>query len=426
GVVTDISAETPPIKRRHLVACVIGNALEFYDFTVYTFFAIQIGHTFFPFKTPFLSLMASLITFGVGFIGRPIGAVILGAYGDKHGRKPAMLWSFALMGFGVLALALTPSYAAIGAAAPVIVVLARLLQGFALGGEVGPTTAFLMEAAKPHNRGVFTTLQYVSQGANTIFAAGLGYALTFFFDAQGLQDFGWRIAFMVGALILPIGFILRAHLPETHKAPPERAFLPLAEWLSQGRTIVLGILSLAASTITIYVLYFLPTYVTHYLHADARIALLSGLVFGISNLVFSFVGGWSSDKIGRKPVMVIPRALQVLTVVPCFMWLIASPTAPVLLSITAIITMLGVLSAGANLVAVTELLPKHIRAGSLATVYAIAIATFGGTTQPIIAEMLDKSGDLLSPAYYLMGASIVGVIAMSLMPETAPVKTGER
>jgi MFS family permease len=424
--VTDISAETPPIKRRHLVACVIGNALEFYDFTVYTFFAVQIGNTFFPSKTAFVSLMASLITFGVGFVGRPIGAVILGAYGDKHGRKPAMLWSFTLMGFGVLALALTPSYATIGIAAPAIVVLARLLQGFALGGEVGPTTAFLMEAAKPHNRGVYTTLQYVSQGANTIFAAGLGYTLTFFFDAQGLQDFGWRIAFIVGALILPIGFILRAHLPETHEAPADRAFLPLAEWLSQGRTIVLGILSLAASTITIYVLYFLPTYVTHYLHADARIALASGIVFGTCNLVFSFVGGWSSDKIGRKPMMVIPRLLQVIAVVPCFMWLIANPTAPVLLSVTAIITMLGVLSAGPNLVAVTELLPKHIRSGSLSTVYAIAIATFGGSTQPIIAELLDKSGDLLSPAYYLMAASTVGVIAMALMPETAPVKTGER
>lgn len=417
------SAATPAIKRRHLMAAVIGNALEFYDFTVYTFFSIQIGHTFFPFKTPFLSLMASLITFGVGFITRPVGGIVLGSYGDRYGRKPAMLWSFGLMGFGVLALALTPSYASIGIAAPLIVLLARLVQGFALGGEVGPTTAFLMEAATPETRGVYTTLQYVSQGANTVFAAALGYALTFLFDAHGLETTGWRVAFLVGALILPVGLILRNQLPETHTAPPiGRPFVPVGEWARHGRTLVLAIFSLASATIAVYVLYFLPTYATHYLHAGTRISLLSGVVFGTFNLIFSAVGGFLSDRFGRKVVMLVPRIFLILVIWPCFAALIAHPDAPTLLTVTAIITAFSVTSAGANLVAVAELLPKEIRSGSLATVYAFAIATFGGTTQPVVAELLDATGNLFSPAWYVMGASAIGVLAMALMPETAPVK----
>jgi MHS family citrate/tricarballylate:H+ symporter-like MFS transporter len=409
------------VKRRHLLAAVIGNALEFYDFTIYTFFAAQIGHAFFPFKTPLLSLMASLITFGVGFGSRPVGGVILGAYGDRHGRKPAMLWSFALMGFGVLVMALTPDYATIGIAAPVIVVLARIVQGFALGGEVGPTTAFLMEASTPATRGVYTTLQFVSQGTNTVLGGLVGVGLTYVFDAEGLQSIGWRIAFLIGGLVLPIGLLLRKNLPETH-TPLVRKFMPLGEWMKHLRTIVLGILSLASATICTYVLYFLPTYAPVYLHMGARIALATGLVFGLCNTVFSFVSGFVSDRIGRKPVMIAPRVLLLLAIWPCFTLLIANRDSTTLLAITAIIASLATLGAGANLVAITELLPKDIRSGGLATIYAVSIATFGGSTQPIVAALLDRTGNLMAPAWYLMVATFVGIVAMALMPESAPVK----
>ncbi len=417
--------EPAAIKKRHLAAAVVGNALEFYDFTIFTFFIVQIGATFFPSQTPFFSLMGALITFGVGFVGRPIGGVVLGAFGDRYGRKPAMLWSFALMGAGVLVVALTPSYAAIGIAAPVIVVLARLVQGFALGGEVGPTTAFLIEAATPETRGFYTTLQFSSQGANTILGGLVGYVLTFFFDAHGLETTGWRVAFLIGALILPVGLILRNSLPETHTAPAHAVFIPWREWARHGRTIVLGILSLAAATICTYVLYFLPTYATHYLHADARSSFGSGIVFGVCNLIFSTVSGVLSDRVGRKPVMLIPRILLLAAIWPCFALFVAQPSAPILLGITAVIAGFATLGAGANLVAITELLPRDIRSGGLATIYAVSIATFGGTTQPIVAELIDSTNNLMAPAWYLMAATIVGIIAMALMPETAPVKTGK-
>jgi MHS family citrate/tricarballylate:H+ symporter-like MFS transporter len=416
----------PRVRTSHLAAAVIGNALEFYDFTVFTFFATQIGATFFPSKSSFFELMGALITFGVGFVGRPIGGVVLGAYGDRYGRKPAMLWSFGLMGFGVLALALTPSYAAIGIAAPVIVVLARLVQGFALGGEVGPTTAFLIEAATPETRGFYTTLQFVSQGANTLLGGLVGYGLTFFFDPPAMQTTGWRVAFLLGALILPIGCILRNNLPETHVQPEHREFVPWREWAKHGRLVALGILSLASATICTYVLYFLPTYAARYLHANARAAFASGIVFGGCNLVCSSISGILSDRIGRKPLMLIPRVLLLFAAWPCFAAFIARPDPQTLLIITAVIAILGTLSAGANLVAITELLPKGIRSGSLATIYAVSISVFGGTTQPIIAALTDASGNLLAPAWYLMAATLVGVTAMALMPESAPVKTGQR
>ena len=174
----DTDSEITPITRGQITAAVMGNALEFYDFTTYALFAVQIGHTFFPNKSPFENLMLSLMTFGVGFVGRPLGAILLGRYGDRAGRRPAMLLSFGLMGFGLLGLVLTPSYAMIGVAAPVLLVVFRLIQGFALGGEVGPTTAFLIEAAPLHQRGLIGSWQSASQAVASLVGATVALGMT--------------------------------------------------------------------------------------------------------------------------------------------------------------------------------------------------------------------------------------------------------
>ena len=191
-VSTSASAH-PAITRRQITAAVIGNALEFYDFTTYALFAVQIGRTFFPSHTPFENLMLSLLTFAVGFIARPVGAIVIGAFGDRAGRRPAMVLSFTLMGIGILGVVLTPSYAMIGAAAPVLLLVFRLVQGFALGGEVGPTTAFLIEAAPLHRRGLIGAWQSGSQAIASLTGAIIGLALTYLLTAQQLEDFGWRI-----------------------------------------------------------------------------------------------------------------------------------------------------------------------------------------------------------------------------------------
>ena len=209
------SAVGRSVPARHIAAVVVGNALEFYDFLTYAYFAVYIGRAFFPSNDASASLLASLGTFGVGFVTRPIGSLVIGRMGDRMGRKPAMVLSFSLMGVAITGLALTPSYSTIGFAAPVLVILFRMLQGFALGGEVGPTTAFLLEAAPPERRGFYTAFQYWTQNVSILISGLVGLELANTLSEQQLQDFGWRIAFLLGAAIVPVGLLMRRNLPET-------------------------------------------------------------------------------------------------------------------------------------------------------------------------------------------------------------------
>src|ERR1700733_7347395 len=202
-----------------VLGATIGNMLEFYDFVTYSFFATQIGHAFFPAKSEFASLLLSLATFGAGFVTRPIGAIIIGSYSDRAGRRPAMILSFAMMGIAILVLAVTPSYDTIGVAAPIVVILARLTQGFSLGGEVGPTTAYLMEAAPAARRGLVVSLQPVSQQIAATAGALVGEILSLTMASDTLDTYGWRIAFLLGAATLPFGLWLRGNLPETLHRP---------------------------------------------------------------------------------------------------------------------------------------------------------------------------------------------------------------
>lgn len=413
------------VRRRHLAAALCGNALEFYDFTTYAFFAVQIGHVFFPVHSAFGSLMLSLATFGVGFAGRPLGGILIGAYGDRAGRKPAMLLSFALMGGAILVLALTPSYAAIGLLAPAVVVAARFVQGFALGGEVGPSTAFLMEAATPRTRGFYTSLQLGSQGLATLAGGTAGIILSNLLDASALESYGWRIAFLLGGSALPFGLYLRRALPETLelRSPFSSPTAEVKARPLQGhwRVVVLSLVMLASATICIYTLSYLTTYASSTLHMRANISFAATAVFGLCNMTFSPISGWLSDRIGRRPVMVWPRVLLLLSVYPAFLLMIRNRDAATLLCATAIIATLNALSAGATLAAITEALPLRVRSASLGTVYAIAIAAFGGTTQLIITWLLHVTNSPLAPAWYLTGATLIGAVAMALMKETAPV-----
>jgi MFS family permease len=412
--------DAKPLLKRHVSAVVIGNALEFYDFTTYSYFATQIGQTFFPSTSHFVSLMASLAAFGVGFAGRPVGAFFIGRYGDRAGRRPAMLLSFVLMGVAILVLAATPSYARIGIAAPIIVVLVRLLQGIAVGGDVGPTTAFLLEAAPAERRGFYAALQYTSQGMSTLTGGIVGVVLSNLFDAQGLADYGWRIAFLLGAVILPVGFVIRRSLPETlhaqdnvsdahHLPPPER------EW----RTIVLGFLMLASATVGFYVIAYLTTFASQTLHMKTNVSFAATVVFGASNIIFSTLGGILSDRIGRKPVMVGSRLLFVLAIYPAFALLVRERDAATLLGAAFILGALSQLAVP-GFVALTEALPKPSRSATLALVYALAITIFGGTTQFNVTWLIHATGNAMAPAYYLLVAACTGLIAMALMDETAP------
>ena len=415
-----------PIAKRHLFSAVVGNALEFYDFITYTFFATQIGQSFFPSHTPLGSLLLSLATFGVGFATRPLGSIVIGAYADRAGRAPAMVLSFVLMGFGILVLALTPSYATIGIAAPILVVLARLVQGFALGGQVGPSTSYLLEAAAPKSRGFYTTLQYASQGLASMLGGIVGFVISSNLDAASLQQWGWRVAMILGALILPFGLMIAKTIPETLEPASSRQTNAIAPARSRSGgnvgVFVDCVVMLASATICTYVILFMPTYASQFLHMRANVAFAAPIVSGTCILVFSQISGSMSDRFGRKPVMIWPRVLLLVVVYPGFVLLEHNRDGVTLLAVTAVIATLSTWSAAASLVNIAELMPKEMRSGSLGTVYAVAIAAFGGTTQYVVVWLIGRTGNVLAPAWYLTGATLIGLIAMIVAKETAPAK----
>jgi MFS family permease len=415
------------VPLRHVLAVFVGNGLEFYDFLTFSYFAVYISRTFYPGGNPSAALLATLATFGAGFLTRPVGAIVIGRMGDRVGRKPAMVFSFTLMGAAIIGLALTPSYATIGVAAPIIVLLLRLVQGFALGGEVGPTTAFMAEAAPPNRRGLYLSMQYATQDGAVLVAGLVGTALASRLSADQLQAWGWRAAMLLGASIVPFGILLRRTLPETlgRTAAEEvpdvasdrpRAARPLL------RIVVLGLMMLTAGTIGSYTLNYMTTYALDTLHLPATISFTLIIINGGVSMVFEALSGWLSDRFGRKPVMIIPGILLILSILPCF-WVISHwKGVGTMYAAEAVMAMFAAVSSVPVIVTITEQLPARIRSGAVAMVYAFAISIFGGSTQFVIKLLIDRTGNPLAPAYYWTGAAIVGLVAMALVRESAPGK----
>ena len=397
----------------------MGNGLEFYDFVTYAFFATQIGRTFFPSNAPGMSLLSSLATFGVGFLTRPLGAIVIGRFGDRAGRKPAMLLSLSLIGVAVTGLSLTPAYASIGTLAPVLVILFRLLQGFALGGEVGPSTAVLLEAAPPSRRGLYVSLQATSADAAVLIAGLVGVVLASTLDAGQLDAWGWRVAQLLGVCIIPFAFSLRRTLNETLTAPAPADPGNVAS-MGYARVFLLGLVMLSAATTNNYVLEYMTTYASNTLGMSAAVSFGATAAMGASGLVCDTLGGWLSDRFGRKPVMIVPWLLLILAVYPAFWILEQLRTRTALLTVSAVLNGILTLSSATIIVAITESLPKRARSGALALIYALAISVFGGSTQFLLAWTLRMSGNPLTPAWFMLAAVAIGLIAMVRLPETAP------
>ncbi|MND86171.1 Proline/betaine transporter [compost metagenome] len=410
----------PTISKKSVAAAVAGNALEFYDFVIYAYFAIYIGKAFFPVSGEYGSLMAAAATFGVGFLARPLGGVLIGTFADKAGRKPAMILTAALITLGTLGVAITPSYESIGIAAPIFVVFCRLLQGLALGGELGPATSLLIEAAPPGRRGFYASWQVASQGLAVAVGGMLGVVLSLSLSTEQLASWGWRIPFLLSLVLIPLVMYMRKSLPETHEGTQERSGSAIVgEVLRNHRKIlILGMMLFASIAVASQIGNYMVSYAVQVLKLPAAVAQSSVLIGGIVTFAFSLMGGHLSDRYGRRLTNILPRVALALLIVPLFLWLTGSPSLVALLTVNAVLAALTAMFGAAGIVQVPELLPIAVRSTGLSITYAIGAAIFGGSTQFIVTWLIAATGSPMAPAWYLVGISIISLIAMRMLPES--------
>ena len=410
--------------RSVVAAAVAGNALEFYDFVTYAFFAVYIGKAYFPASTAYASLLLSVAVFGIGFLARPLGGVVFGVMGDRIGRRASLIWTIALMTVGTLGVALTPSYASIGIAAPLIVVIARLVQGLALGGEIGPSSAFLLEAAPAGKRGLYASWTLGSQGAGILVAGLLGLGFSHALSHQEMLDWGWRVPFLLGLLIVPLALYLRRAMPETLHAPAAPAQAAQGGQRERSsRLVLIAVGVILGGTVSTYLGNYMTTYAITALKMPPAVAMGATVAVGLATLVFSVLGGWLSDRYGRRPVMLWPRIAAAVLTVPAFWLLDARPSSLVLVLVSGFLATLTAISGAASLVAIPEAFARRHRALGMGVAYAVGVSVFGGTTQFIITWLIHATGNPASPAWYVAGASVLTAIAMLAMPETRELET---
>jgi len=419
-----VETTAPTITRKGVAAAIAGNALEFYDFVLYAYFAIYIGQAFFPITGEFGSLLASVATFGVGFFTRPLGSVLIGAFADRAGRKPALILTVVLITLGTLGIAATPSYATIGIAAPIIVVVCRLLQGLALGGEVGPATALLLEMAPRGKRGYYTSWQMASQGLAVAVGGLFGVIVSASMSPQDLASWGWRLPFLFSLVLVPIAIYIRRSLPETlgHGAgTASTAQIVTTVFRQQRRWVVLGVVLMLSGVVSSQFGNFMATYAIKALKLPPAVAQSSVLLAGLLTFAGALLAGWLCDRYGRKALMLLPRAALAIAIVPMLVWLHGSPNATTLFVVVGVLATLTAMSGAASLIAVPELIPIAIRSTTLSLVYAIAATVFGGTTQLVVTWLMAATGDPISPGWYIVATSVISLVAMSLLPETKNV-----
>jgi MFS family permease len=415
-VMSDHKAPPATLTRTNMVGIVAGNVLEFYDFTLFAFFATQIGASMFAHGKGTDGLLLALATFAVGFIARPIGAVVIGRYADRHGRKPAMLLSFALMGAALVVVALTPPSSVLGVGSAIIITVARLVQGFALGGEVGPTTALLIEAAPAGKRGLYGAWQIASQGLSALIAGLVGLAISFLLSPQAVTEWGWRIGMLLGVLILPIGFHLRRIMPETLHAPVDEAIDREAAALPLARVAGIGLMLILAGTVTTYTLQYFNTYSLAILKLSPTLAFTTTAITGASMFAFGLLGGWLSDRVGRRAVIVWPRIVLLVLIYPLFVRILAAPSLGTLALGVFLMTALYAMSTATANVCLAESFPRARRSTAYAVTYTMAVSVFGGSAQFLITWLIKRTGDTMVPAWWLLGATLVGVVAGVAMP----------
>ena len=412
-----------PVQTRQILAAVIGNALEWYDFVVYGFLTVIISRLFFPSESEYASLLMAMATFGVGFFMRPVGGILIGLYADRKGRKAALQLIILLMTISIAMIAFAPTYAAIGAAAPALIVLARLLQGMATGGEFASATSFLVESAPPDRRGFYGSLQMVGQSVAALAGATAGMLITQGLTPEQIDSWGWRVPFMFGLLIGPVGLWIRRHLNETEafveaSQSVEEPVGLMALWRLYRRSIAVSFGLVVSGTIMYYVvLIYMPTYAKTQLGiplGEAFIAQVAGLLCLTVGTPFF---GILSDRIGRRPVLMLACVLYFILPYPLFSWLQAEPGLFRLAVMQVLLCSAVAVGFGAISTALAEQFPVRMRSTGLALAYNFAVMLFGGFAQLIVTWLIKATGTPLAPAYYVMFGSVVGLTASYFLTE---------
>jgi MFS transporter, MHS family, citrate/tricarballylate:H+ symporter len=412
------SSPPPQIKSRigAILRSTSGNFLEQFDFFLFGFYAPYIAKAFFPSENETAALLNTFGVFWLGALMRPVGAIVLGAYIDRIGRRKGLIVTLAIMALGTVTIAVCPTYASIGVAAPAIVLIGRLLQGFSAGVELGGVSVYLAEIATPGNRGFYTSFQSSSQQVAIFVAAILGYFLSEMMPAATVAAWGWRIPFFVGCLIIPFIFLLRRTLEETpeflamkkHPSTSEVFRSAAVNW----KIIVLGMMVAVLTTTTFYfVTVYTPTFGKTVLKLSSQEALLVTLLVAVTNFIWNPVGGAVSDRVGRKPVLLTIACLSLVTAYPALHWLVDAPTFGKMLTVEMMFSFYFGVYSGTMLGALVEVVPKHVRTTCFSLAFALAAGLFGTFTPFASTWLIDHTGDKASPGYWLMCAAVLGIFA---------------
>jgi len=405
-----------------------GNFLEMYDFMVFGYYATAIGNAFFPSGNPFLSLMLSLMTFGAGFLMRPLGAIVLGAYTDHHGRRAGLILTLTLMSVGIFSIACTPRYATIGLLAPLLVLIGRLLQGFSAGMELGGVSVYLSEIATPGHKGFYVSWQSGSQQVAVMFAALVGVVLSSILPPEKMTAWGWRVPLLLGCGIIPFLFRLRRSLQETdefvarkHRPTTSEIFRSLtANWA----TVLVGMMMVTMTTVSFYMITaYTPTFGNSVLHLATIDSLVVTLCVGASNLFWLPFMGALSDRIGRRPLLLAFTILMLVTSYPAMLWLVREPSFTRLLTVELWLSFIYGSYNGAMVVFLTEIMPVDVRTSGFSLAYSLATAVFGGFTPAISTYLIHVTGNRAVPGLWLSFAAACGLLAALLArPRQEPVE----
>jgi MFS transporter, MHS family, citrate/tricarballylate:H+ symporter len=397
-----------------------GNFLEMFDFFLFGFYATYIAKTFFPLDNDFASLMLTLMTFGAGFLMRPLGAIVLGGYVDRVGRRKGLITTLAIMACGTILIAFVPGYATIGLAAPALVLIGRLLQGFSAGAELGGVSVYLSEMATPGNKGFYVSWQSGSQQVAIIVAAAIGYGLNQYLAPEAIADWGWRVPFFVGCMIVPVIFVIRQSLTETEVFLAKKHHPGFVEiyrsMVVNWRVVLAGTLLVVMTTVSFYLItVYTPTFGRSVLKLTSADSLIVTFAVGVSNLIWLPLWGAVSDRIGRKPVLLGFTILTILTAYPALSWLVAEPSFERMLAAELWLSFLYGSYNGAMVVTLTEVMPADVRTAGFSLAYSLATAVFGGFTPAISTALIEATGNKAAPGLWMSFAAVCGLIATFML-----------